>query len=111
MIGQIFFALWVLPRGVLIYKSGFIPRVFAVLFGIEAVFGVAAAIVHFLVPNAPMETIMMMPMMVAEFSFVLYLLIRGIDESGLTLEHTAAHEQPMHFTRFLIWVNSKIMSS
>ena len=81
MIGQIFFALWVLPLGILIYKSGFIPKIFGILFVIETIFGLLAVIVHFLVPNATIETIMMLPMMIAEFSFVFYLLIRGINES------------------------------
>ena len=84
MIGQIFFALWVLPLGVLIYKSGFIPKVFGILFVIETIFGLLAVIVHFLMPNATIETIMMLPMMIAEFSFIFYLLIRGINESKLT---------------------------
>ncbi len=91
MIGQIFFALWVLPLGILICKSGYIPKVFGILFGIETVCGLMAVIVHFLVPNATMETIMMLPMMIAEFSFVFYLLIIGINESKLTHELTAAH--------------------
>jgi hypothetical protein len=81
MLGQIFFALWVLPLGLLIYESGFIPKVFGILFVIEAIFGLTAVIVHFLMPNAMVETIMMVPMMIAEFSFVAYLLIKGINES------------------------------
>lgn len=91
MIGQIFFALWVLPLGVLIYKSGFIPKVFGILFVIEAVFGMMAVIVHFLMPNLTIETIMMLPMMLAEFSFVLYLLIIGINASKLTQQRISAH--------------------
>ncbi|HYE10271.1 MAG TPA: DUF4386 domain-containing protein [Patescibacteria group bacterium] len=83
MIGQIFFALWVLPLGVLIYKSRFIHKIFGVLFVIETIFGLIAVMVHFLMPNATLETIMMLPMMIAEFPFMLYLLIRGIDESKL----------------------------
>lgn len=83
MIGQIFFALWVLPLGVLIYKSRFIPKIFGVLFVIEAIFGLITVIVHFLMPNATIETILMLPMMIAEFSFVFYLMIRGINESKL----------------------------
>jgi len=85
MLGQIFFALWVLPLGLLIYKSGFIPKVFGVLFVIEAIFGLMAVIVHFLMPNATIETIMMVPMMIAEFSFVAYLLIKGINESEVNV--------------------------
>ncbi len=83
MIGQIFFALWVLPLGVLINKSGFIPKILGILFVVETIFGLMAVIVHFLVPNGTLETIMMLPMMIAEFSFMFYLLIRGINESKL----------------------------
>lgn len=83
MIGQIFFSLWVLPLGFLIYKSGFIPKILGILFIIETVFGLMSITVHFLIPNPTLETILMIPMMIAEFSFMFYLLIRGINESKL----------------------------
>jgi hypothetical protein len=83
MIGQIFFALWVLPLGILIYRSRFIPRIFGILFIIETIFGLMTVTVHFLLPNATLESIMMLPMMIAEFSFMFYLLICGINESKL----------------------------
>lgn len=83
MIGQIFFALWVLPLGLLIYKSGFMPKVLGILFVIETIFGLITVMVHFLIPNATLETILMLPMMIAEFSFMFYLLIRGMNESKL----------------------------
>jgi len=86
MIGQIFFSLWVLPLGILIYKSGFIPKVLGILFIIETIFGLLAVTVHFLIPNATLESIMMIPMMIAEFSFMFYLLIRGINESKLLIK-------------------------
>lgn len=81
MIGQIFFALWVLPLGVLIYKSEFIPKVFGILFAIETVFGFMSVIVHFLIPNGTTETLMLLPGTIAEFAFMFWLLIRGINES------------------------------
>jgi hypothetical protein len=83
MIGQIFFALWVLPLGVLIYKSGFIPKIFGILFVIETIFGFMSAIVHFLVPNGMAETVLLLPGTIAEFAFMFWLLIRGINESKL----------------------------
>lgn len=83
MIGQIFFSLWVLPLGYLIYKSGFIPRIFGILFVFETIFGLMAVIVHFATPNLTVETIMLIPMTIAEFSFMFYLLIRGVNESKL----------------------------
>lgn len=83
MIGQIFFSLWVLPLGILIYKSGFIPKILGILFIVETIFGLMAVLVHFLMPNVTLESILMLPMMVAEFSFMFYLLIRGINEPKL----------------------------
>jgi len=83
MIGQIFFALWVLPLGVLIYKSGFIPKVFGILFVIETIFGFMSVIVHFLIPNGTIETLMLLPGTIAEFTFLFWLFIRGINESKL----------------------------
>jgi hypothetical protein len=80
MIGQIFFALWVLPLGILIVKSGFIPKILGHLFIIETLFALTAVVVHFLVPNATLETVLMLPMMIAEFSFMFYLLIQGVNE-------------------------------
>jgi len=81
MIGQIFFALWVLPLGILIYKSGFIPKLFGVLFVIETIFGMLSVLVHFLIPNITIETLMLFPGVLAEIPFMLWLLIRGIRES------------------------------
>lgn len=81
MIGQIFFSLWVLPLGILIYKSRFMPKILGILFAIETIFGLTTVAVHFLMPNVILETILMLPMMIAEFSFMFYLLIIGINES------------------------------
>jgi hypothetical protein len=78
MIGQIFFALWVLPLGLLIMKSGFIPKVCGILFVIETIFGSMSVAVHFLIPNGTAETILLLPGVIAEFTFMLWLLIRGI---------------------------------
>jgi hypothetical protein len=82
-IGQVFFALWVLPLGVLIYKSRFIPRAFGILFVVQAVCGLLSVLVHFLIPIAQVETILLLPSIIAEFSFMFWLLIWGINESGV----------------------------
>ena len=37
VLGQVFFALWVLPLGILIHRSKFIPKVFGILFILEAI--------------------------------------------------------------------------
>lgn len=86
MIGQVFFALWVLPLGVLIYRSGFIPKAIGVLFIIETIFGFLSVIVHFLVPSQSIETILLLPGVVAEFSFMFWLLIWGINNKTVGTE-------------------------
>ncbi|MEI8199468.1 MAG: DUF4386 domain-containing protein [Eubacteriales bacterium] len=83
MIGQVFFALWVLPLGILIYRSKFIPRVFGILFMIEVFGGLLSVAVHFLIPNGSIETILLFPGTLAEFGFMFWLLIWGINVSKL----------------------------
>ena len=83
MIAQVFFALWVLPLGQLICRSKFIPKVFGILFLIEAVCGLLSVVAHFLLGSETISTILLLPGTVAEFSFLLWLLIRGIDEKKL----------------------------
>jgi hypothetical protein len=83
MIGQVFFALWVLPLGLLIWRSKFIPKAFGVFFLIEVVCGMLSVAVHFLSPVASIETILLLPGTIAEFAFLGFLLFRGINESRL----------------------------
>lgn len=83
MIGQVFFALWVLPLGVLIWRSKFIPKVFGILFFVEVVCGLLSVVVHFLVPNGTLENMLLLPCTIAEFAFLGWLLIRGINEPKL----------------------------
>jgi len=81
MIGQVFFALWVLPLGLLIYRSKFIPKVFGVLFLIEVCGGLLSVAVHFLIPDVSIETVLLLPGTLAELGFMFWLLIRGINAS------------------------------
>jgi len=81
MIGQIFFALWVLPLGILIMRSTLVPKVMGILFVAETVFGLMAVIVHFLMPNASMETLFLVPGTLAELVFMFWLLIKGVRDA------------------------------
>ena len=83
MIGQVFFALWVLPLGQLICRSKIIPKVFGYLFLVEAVCGLLSVVAHFLLGSETISTILLLPGTVAEFAFLLWLLIRGVDEKKL----------------------------
>lgn len=83
--GQVFFALWVLPLGILIHRSRFIPKVFGVLFVLEAILALLAVFVHILFSNEAIEIILLIPGTVAEITFMFWLLIRGINEAKLTV--------------------------
>ena len=85
MIGQVFFALWVLPLGQLICRSKFIPKVFGILFIIEAVCGLLAVVAHFLLNSTTIATILLIPCTVAEFAFLFWLLIAGINEKKVAV--------------------------
>ncbi len=80
MIGQIFFALCVLPLGQLIYRSKFIPKVFGVLFIIETVCGLLSIVAHFLLGNETVTSMLLLPGTIAEFAFLCWLLICGVNE-------------------------------
>jgi hypothetical protein len=90
MIGQVFFALWVLPLGLLIYRSKFLPRVFGVLFLVEVVCGLLSVLVHFMLPNETAESALLIPGTVAELSFMFWLMIRGISETKVQAQQGLA---------------------
>ena len=93
MIAHIFFSLWVLPLGILVYRSGFLPRIFGILFVLESFLGLLAFLIHFLSPNTALETNLMCVGAAAEISFTFWLLIRGINESGVSLLKPSASMQ------------------
>jgi hypothetical protein len=79
--GQFFHGLWVLPLGVLVYKSGFLPKIFGILFIAETFSVLLSTLIHFLSLNATLELNLLWIGVVAEITFTLWLLIRGINES------------------------------
>jgi hypothetical protein len=90
IIANIFFGLWLLPLGYLIIKSELFPRIFGILL-IIACFGyLMDFFVTFLFPGygAVFHPIAMAPAAVAELSFALWLLIKGINtqQRARTLE-------------------------
>jgi hypothetical protein len=84
MIGQVFFALWVLPLGMLIYRSGAIPKFLGILFIVETICGLAAVFVHFILSNTSVETVLLCPGTAAELLFMFWLLIWGVKKSKMT---------------------------
>jgi hypothetical protein len=81
-IANIFFALWLVPLGLLVYKSEFLPRFQGVLLVVGGCSLLLNVFVHFLSPSYPMvNTILLIPQTIAEFLFLGWILIKGINES------------------------------
>lgn len=77
LIAQVFFGLWLLPLGYLIYRSGFIPRLVGVLLMVACFGYLADVATFFLAPGSGVS--------ISEFTFVgelvlmLWLLVRGVN--------------------------------
>lgn len=83
MIAEIFWGLWLIPLGVLVYKSGFIPKVLGVLLFVGCIGHLISFIATFLFPaykvilNSIGNTAM-----VGELPIFLWLLTMGVKEKG-----------------------------
>ena len=85
-IANIFFALWLVPLGLLVYKSDFLPRVLGILLIVGGSGLLINVFVHFLFPSyLIVNTILQIPQTLAEALFTLWILIRGINESKVKL--------------------------
>jgi hypothetical protein len=85
-IANIFFALWLVPLGILVYKSRFLPRVLGILLVVGGCGLFLEVFIHFLFPNlVVVNTILLIPQTIAEFSFLLWTLVRGINESKVSI--------------------------
>lgn len=81
-IANIFFALWLVPLGLLVYKSGFLPSVLGILLVVGGCGLFLNVFLYFLFPGYEIvNTILLIPQTIAEFLFLGWLLIRGINES------------------------------
>lgn len=80
LIAQIFFGLWLLPLGYLVYHSGFFPRAIGVLLAIGCFGYLADTFVQFLAPGIAesVEPFVVAPAAVGELSLVVWLLVRGV---------------------------------
>jgi hypothetical protein len=81
-IANVFFGLWLVPLGMLVYKSGFLPKVLGVLLAVGGSGLLLEVFVHFLFSSPETVcTFLLLPQTLAEASFTLWILIRGINES------------------------------
>jgi hypothetical protein len=74
---QIFWGLWLLPMGILAYKSGFIPRVLGVLLVIGGLGYLIDSFLFFVYPSFPITFTQFT--FLGELLFPLWLLIKGVN--------------------------------
>lgn len=77
-VAEIFWGLWLLPLGLLVYRSRFIPRILGVLLMLACFAYVVDSLTSLLLPS--LETLVSRwasPLMLAEVVFMLWLLIMG----------------------------------
>jgi hypothetical protein len=77
LIAQVFFGLWLLPLGYLIYKSGFIPKIVGVLLMVACFGYLIDVFTFFLIPS--FEVVVSEYTFVGELVLLLWLLIKGVN--------------------------------
>jgi hypothetical protein len=77
----IFFGLWLLPLGLLVLKSGFLPGILGALLIVSGVTDLADSVASLL--GGALPPIAALPAAVGEFSIMLWLLIMGVKERPL----------------------------
>ena len=79
MIAQIFYGAWLFPLGILVYRSGFLPRLLGILVLADGVCWLAYFFQFFLFPAFTAITTVSFPVgFAAEFGLTLWLLIMGV---------------------------------
>ncbi len=84
MVAQVFWGLWLIPFGVLVFKSGFLPRILGILL-IIACFGyLANSLVAFGLLPADVFSRIAGQLTICELPIILWLLIRGAKDQPLS---------------------------
>jgi len=91
-IANVFFALWLIPLGLLVYKSGFLPKILGILLVAGGSCLFLEVLIYFLLPGYEIvNTLLLIPQTIAEFAFLIWILIWGINESkakAINLAHS-----------------------
>lgn len=74
-----FWGLWLIPLGVLVFKSGFIPRIFGVLLILGGMAYIIESVFFILFPGQGgiLKSLLFLVYAVAEIAFMLWLVIKG----------------------------------
>ena len=84
LVAQIFWGLWLLPFGILVYRSGFIPRFFGVfLIANGCAYPIQSFTALFLPRYYGVVSKTTFPLLFGELAIILWLVIRGVRERPL----------------------------
>jgi hypothetical protein len=84
LIAQVFWGLWLLPFGILVYRSAFIPRILGVLLIANGFAYPIQSFTYFLLPQyADVVSRITFPVLLGEAAIILWLLIRGVRDQPL----------------------------
>jgi hypothetical protein len=84
LVAQVFWGLWLLPFGILVYRSGFIPRILGVLLIANGFAYPIQSFTSFLLPQyASVVSRITLPVLFGEAAIILWLLIRGVRDQPL----------------------------
>jgi hypothetical protein len=96
LIAQMFFGLWLIPLGYLVFKSGYFPKVFGILLTMGCAMYLIELFAHFLAPGFADDTKPFTGTLQAlsEMPFLLWLLVKGVHDP-----HVPRREPENHTTR------------
>ena len=85
---EMFWGLWLLPFGLLVYKSRFIPRIFGILLIIAGIAYMNSSLISLLFPSysAIVNQPTLLLVAIGEISITLWLLIKGVKDNISTIE-------------------------
>ena len=84
---QLYWGLWLIPFGLLVYKSGFIPKILGVLLILNGIAYMILCFTFLLIPDYQTYIIRIsMPFLLLEVPIVLWLLIKGVKVKQETTE-------------------------
>lgn len=83
-IANVFFALWLIPLGLLVYKSQFLPKILGILLVVGGCSLFLEVFIYFLLPGYEIvNTILLIPQTLSEFAFLIWVLMKGINETKI----------------------------
>ena len=82
MVAQLFFSVWLLPLGYLVFRSGFLPKTLGILVMLDFLFWLLYFFQYYLFPGFKEMMYISFPVaFVAEVSLTFWLLVKGVKEN------------------------------